>query len=97
MRKHYDFARAKKNPYAKRLKTPVTIRLDESTVAYFNDSWMLRLVLDWCAKHPSDIEPFIFRDTSSWYSEALLPSCCLTNGAGHPAGGSVSRLPPMPG
>jgi uncharacterized protein (DUF4415 family) len=35
MRKHYDFANAKKNPYAKRLKTPVTIRLDESTVAYF--------------------------------------------------------------
>lgn len=35
MRKHYDFTHAKKNPYAKRLKTPVTIRLDESTVAYF--------------------------------------------------------------
>ena len=37
MRKHYDFTTAKKNPYAKRLKTPVTIRLDESTVAYFNE------------------------------------------------------------
>ena len=35
MRKHYDFTIAKKNPYAKRLKTPVTIRLDESTIAYF--------------------------------------------------------------
>lgn len=35
MRKHYDFTTAKKNPYAKRLKVPVTIRLDESTVAYF--------------------------------------------------------------
>ncbi|WP_373059721.1 BrnA antitoxin family protein [Gemmatimonas sp.] len=35
MRKQYDFAHAKKNPYAKRLKKPVTIRLDESTVAYF--------------------------------------------------------------
>ena len=35
MRKHYDFSAATKNPYAKRLKKSVTIRLDESTVAYF--------------------------------------------------------------
>lgn len=35
MRKQYEFANAKKNPYAKRLKKPVTIRLDESTVTYF--------------------------------------------------------------
>lgn len=35
MRKHYDFSKAIKNPYAKRLKQPVTIRLDQSTVAYF--------------------------------------------------------------
>ena len=37
MRKHYDFSKATKNPYAKRLKQPVTIRLDQSTVAYFKD------------------------------------------------------------
>ena len=30
MRKHYDFSKAKKNPYAKRLKQSVTIRLDFS-------------------------------------------------------------------
>ena len=35
MKKHYDFAKAKKNPYAKRLKRSVTIRLDDSTVEYF--------------------------------------------------------------
>lgn len=35
MRKHYDFSKAKKNPYAKRLKQSVTIRLDPSTVTYF--------------------------------------------------------------
>jgi uncharacterized protein (DUF4415 family) len=35
MRKQYDFSNAKKNPYAKRLKKPVTIRLDEATVEYF--------------------------------------------------------------
>ena len=35
MRKHYDFSRAKKNPYARRLKKQVTIRLDEGTIRYF--------------------------------------------------------------
>jgi predicted DNA binding CopG/RHH family protein len=35
MRKHYDFSKATKNPYAARLKKSVTIRLDESTIAYF--------------------------------------------------------------
>jgi len=39
MRKHYDFANMKgeKNPYIKKLKQPVTIRLDKSTIAYFKD------------------------------------------------------------
>ncbi|UCC83792.1 MAG: BrnA antitoxin family protein [Gemmatimonadota bacterium] len=37
MRKQYDFSKARRNPYAKRLKKPVTIRLDETTIAYFKD------------------------------------------------------------
>ena len=35
MKKHYDFSKARPNPYAKLLKQPVTIRLDAATVAYF--------------------------------------------------------------
>ena len=35
MRKHYDFSNARPNPYAKRLKKQVTIRLDEPTLGYF--------------------------------------------------------------
>lgn len=35
MRKHYDFSKARRNPYAKRLKKQVTIRLDEQTIRYF--------------------------------------------------------------
>jgi uncharacterized protein (DUF4415 family) len=37
MRAHYDFRKMKgrKNPYARLLKQPVTIRLDRETVAYF--------------------------------------------------------------
>ena len=37
MRAHYDFSKMKgtPNPYAHRLKQPITIRLDKETVAYF--------------------------------------------------------------
>ncbi len=35
MRKHYNFSQAKRNPYARRLKKQVTIRLDEGTIRYF--------------------------------------------------------------
>ena len=35
MRKSYDFSKAKRNPYARRLKKQVTIRLDDSTIRYF--------------------------------------------------------------
>ena len=39
MRSHYDFSKmkARKNPYTKLLKQPVTIRLDRDTVAYFKE------------------------------------------------------------
>ena len=37
MRKHYDFSKAKRNPYAKRLKQQTTIRLDKPTIQYFRD------------------------------------------------------------
>jgi uncharacterized protein (DUF4415 family) len=35
MRKQYDFSQARRSPYAGRLKRPITIRLDEDTIAYF--------------------------------------------------------------
>ena len=37
MRKSYDFSKARRNPYAKRLKRQLTIRLDEDTLAYFRE------------------------------------------------------------
>ena len=37
MRDEYDFSRARRNPYASRLKKPITIRLDEPTIAYFKE------------------------------------------------------------
>jgi uncharacterized protein (DUF4415 family) len=35
MRSKYDFSNARKNPYAKRLKQQVTIRLETDTIRYF--------------------------------------------------------------
>jgi predicted DNA binding CopG/RHH family protein len=35
MRKEYDFSNARPNPYAKRLKKSITIRLDPDALAYF--------------------------------------------------------------
>jgi uncharacterized protein (DUF4415 family) len=35
MRKRYDFSEARRNPYAKRLKRQITIRLDPETLEYF--------------------------------------------------------------
>jgi len=37
MRKEYDFANARPNPYAERLKQSVTIRLDSRALEYFKD------------------------------------------------------------
>ena len=35
MRKGYDFSKAIKNPYAKRVKRQLTIRVDDATITYF--------------------------------------------------------------
>ncbi len=35
MWKQYDFSRARRNPYAARLKRQITIRLDAPTIEYF--------------------------------------------------------------
>ena len=35
MRKEYDFSKATRNPYAKRVKRQLTIRVDDATIEYF--------------------------------------------------------------
>jgi predicted DNA binding CopG/RHH family protein len=37
MKKEYDFSKARRNPYASRLRRPVTIRLDGNTITYFKE------------------------------------------------------------
>ena len=43
----------------------------------FNESWLLRLVLDWFAEHGGDRYPFSTMAGASWFSEAWLPSAFL--------------------
>ena len=35
MKKRYDFSKSAKNPYVKKVKKQLTIRLDEDTIEYF--------------------------------------------------------------
>jgi len=35
MKKEYDFSNSKKNPYAKKLKKQITIRIEKNTIDYF--------------------------------------------------------------
>ncbi len=37
MRKEYDFSESVKNPYARRLKKQITIRLENETITYFKN------------------------------------------------------------
>ena len=59
MKDRYDFSKAKRNPYSKRLKKQITIRLDEETLEYFKDlaedteipyQTLINLYLRECAK-----------------------------------------------
>jgi len=38
VRKRYDFSKARRNPFAARLKKQITIRLDQPTIAFFKES-----------------------------------------------------------
>jgi uncharacterized protein (DUF4415 family) len=35
VKKEYDFSKARKNPYARRLKKQITLRIDRPTIEYF--------------------------------------------------------------
>ena len=64
MRKSYDFSKGRRNPYAKRLKKQVTIRLDEDTLAYF------RSLSDETAIPYQTLINLYLRDCAAWSSPA---------------------------
>jgi predicted DNA binding CopG/RHH family protein len=60
MRKEYDFSKAKPNPYIKKLRKQISIRLDVDTIAYFKKQAeetgityqnLINLYLSDCAVH----------------------------------------------
>ena len=65
MRDNYDFSNSVKNPYAKKLKKQVTIRLDEDTIIYFKSladdkgipyQSLINLYLRDCAQSRKDLK-----------------------------------------
>jgi uncharacterized protein (DUF4415 family) len=67
MRKEYDFSKMKsrKNPYASKLKKPVTIRLSEDVIEYFKGmseesgipyQSLINLYLRDCANHHRKVD-----------------------------------------
>ena len=39
MKDEYDFTKARKNPYAKKLKQQITINIDVDTIDYFKEQY----------------------------------------------------------
>jgi predicted DNA binding CopG/RHH family protein len=66
MRDDYHLSESKKNPYAKRLKRPVTIRLEEDTIVYFK-----KLAEEKGIPYQSLINPYL-RDCASSSKELDL-------------------------
>ena len=65
MRNHYDFSDSKPNPYAGKLKKPVTIRLGVDVIDYFKEmseetgipyQTLINLYLRDCAQHHRKLE-----------------------------------------
>ena len=40
----------------------------------FNEGWLLRFILNWCAQHAAPGLPLTPAEQATWYSEALLPT-----------------------
>ena len=65
MRKNYDFSESVPNPYAKKLKKQITIRLDPEVISYFKKlsdkngipyQNLINLYLKDCADHHKELQ-----------------------------------------
>ena len=65
MRKEYNFSTSLKNPYLKKLKKQITIRIDDDTIKYFKKlaeevgmpyQNLMNLYLNDCAEHNKKIK-----------------------------------------
>ena len=64
MRREYDFSKAKKNPYIKKLRKQISIRIDADTIEFFKKQAsttgisyqnLINLYLSDCAVHEKEI------------------------------------------
>jgi predicted DNA binding CopG/RHH family protein len=64
MRKEYDFSKAKPNPYVKKLRKQISIRIDVDTIEYFKKKAeetgiayqnLINLYLSDCAAHSRNV------------------------------------------
>jgi len=55
---------------------------------YFNETWMLRIVLDWFSKNHVSDHPFSMTKDCQWFSEGLIPSQFLPRSRKDPLGES---------
>lgn len=64
MLQEYDFSKAKKNPYAKKLKSQITINIEKTTIDYFKRraadtgipyQTLINLYLTDCAKQNREV------------------------------------------
>jgi predicted DNA binding CopG/RHH family protein len=60
MRKEYDFSKSKTNPYARRLKKQISLRVEKETIQYFKNlaaetgipyQTLMNMYLSDCAHH----------------------------------------------
>jgi predicted DNA binding CopG/RHH family protein len=65
MRKEYDFSNAKPNPYIKKLRKQITLKIDEDTIRFFKKQAeetgiayqnLINLYLSDCAAHSKKID-----------------------------------------
>ena len=65
MKNEYDFSKARPNPYAKKLKSQITINLDVETIEYFKEQaassgipyqTLINLYLGDCAKNKRQLK-----------------------------------------
>lgn len=65
MRREYDFSASRPNPYAKKLKKQITIRIDETSIDYFKQQAaevgipyqsLINLYLSDCAENHKELK-----------------------------------------
>jgi antitoxin component of RelBE/YafQ-DinJ toxin-antitoxin module len=102
MRTKYDFAgmKSRRNPYARRLKRSVTIRLDDASIAYFKElaaetgvayQSLINLYLRDCVVHRRrPVQHWVSEDIDQQESDPRFLARVARARAGLAAGGGIS-------